>query len=135
MVSRLLNRRNRIRLVLLAVLAMLCQQVAFAAYVCPVTAMPAVDTAMSAGCNAMPVAKHATANTGTAQHCLLHCAQPNVVTGNAQLPTVPPLLLPAILPAQLLVVTLPVSRAAHALTAAQHAPPLAPPLRHRVLLI
>lgn len=129
-----ITRRTRLRLTLLAVLALLCQQVASAAYVCPVLAMPATDTAMSADCNGMPVAE-STADTQTATLCVLHCAQHATVTNNAQLPSVPPLLLPALLPAPVSIVTLPTTRTALVRNTAQRPPGLPPPLRFRVLLI
>lgn len=129
------NRRTRLRLTLLAILALVCQQAAFAAYVCPVTAMPATDTAMSADCNAMPVAPSTLDTQAATTLCVLHCAQQAAVTNNMQLPNVPPLLLPAILPAPLSVATLPAARTALVRNAAQRPPSLSPPLRYRVLLI
>lgn len=132
---RRMTRRNRLQLTLLAVLALVCQQVAFAAYVCPVAAMPATDAAMSADCHALPTV----APTPGAQHattlCLLHCGQQVTVANNVQLPSVPPLLLPAVLPAPLAISILPATRATHARDAAARTPGLPPPLRHRVLLI
>jgi hypothetical protein len=129
------NRRTRLRLTLLAILALVCQQVAFAAYVCPATAMPATDTAMSAACNAMPMAPPTPDTQSAATLCVLHSAQPATVVNNVQLPSVPPLLLPAMLPAPLSVAPLPAARTAHARDAVQRTPGLPPPLRYRVLLI
>jgi len=130
-----MTRRARLRLTLLAILALLCQQVAFAAYVCPATAMPATDTAMSADCNAMPVAAPMPDAQTATTLCVLHCAQQATVTNNVQSPSVPPLLLPAILPALLSVATVPSARTAHVRDAAQRTPGLPPPLQHQVLLI
>jgi hypothetical protein len=130
-----MTRRARLRLTLLAILALLCQQVAFAAYLCPATAMPATDTAMSADCNAMPVAAPMSDTQTATTLCMLHSAQPATLVNNVQLPSVPPLLLPAILPAPLPVATLPAARTAHARDAAERTPGLPPPLRYRVLLI
>lgn len=129
-----MTRRARLRLTLLAVLALLCQQVAFAAYVCPVLAMPATATAMSAGCNAMPVAPPSPDGRATTL-CVLHCAQQATVTNSAQLPSVPPLLLPAVLPAPVAIATLPAARTALVRNTEQRPPGLPPPLRFRVLLI
>lgn len=130
-----MTRRTRLRLTLLAVLALLCQQVAFAAYVCPATAMPAADTAMGADCNAMPVTMPAPDGEGATTLCVLHCAQQVTATNNVQLPSAPPLLLPAVLPAPVLLAALPAAYAAHARDAAGRTPGLPPPLRYRVLLI
>lgn len=130
-----MTRRARLRFTLLAILALLCQQVAFAAYVCPATAMPATDTAMSVDCNAMPMAPP-TPDTQTAtRKCVLHCAQQATVTNNIQLPSVPPLLLPAVLSTPLVVAMLPAARTAHVRDATQRTPGLPPSLRYRVLLI
>lgn len=129
------NRRTRLRLTLLAILALVYQQVAFAEYLCPATAMPATDTAMSAACNAMPIAPP-TPDTQTATTlCVLHSAQPTTVANNVQLPSVPPLLLPAMLPAPVAVAPLSAARTAHARGAAERTPGLLPPLRYRILLI
>lgn len=129
-----MTRRTRLRLTLLAVLALVCQQVAFAAYACPVLAMPATDTAMSADCNAMPVAPPSP-DGQAATLCVLHCAQQATVTNSAQLPSVPPLLLSAVLPVPVAIVTLPAARTALMRDTAQRPPGLPPPLRFRVLLI
>jgi hypothetical protein len=129
------TRRTRLRLTLLAILALLCQQVAFAAYVCPAAAMPATDAAMSADCHAMPKAVSAPDTQSAAALCALHSGQPDAVTNNAQLPSVPPLLLPGILPVSPSLTALPVTRTAHVRDAAQRTPGLPPPLRYRVLLI
>lgn len=129
-----ITRRTRLRLTLLAVLALFCQQVAFAAYVCPLTAMPATDAAMSADCNAMPRAAPSP-DTHAATACGLHCAQQATVTNDAQLPSVPPLLLPAMLPTPALIVALPAARSARVRATAQRPRGLPPPLRFRVLLI
>ncbi|HEX7325679.1 MAG TPA: hypothetical protein VF292_10050 [Rhodanobacteraceae bacterium] len=129
-----MTRRNRLRLTLLAALALVCQQVAVAAYVCPVLAMPATDTAMSADCNAMPVAAPSP-DGQVATLCVLHCAQQATVTNGTQLPSVPPLLLPAIVPAPVAIATLPALRTALVRDTAQRPPGLPPPLRFRVLLI
>lgn len=130
-----MTRHTRLRLTLLAVVALLCQQVAFATYVCPATAMPAADAAMSADCHGMPVA----ASTPDTRHattlCLLHCGQQVPVTNNVQLPSVPPLSLPAVLPTPLPISALPAARATYVRDAAERTPGLPPPLRHRALLI
>jgi hypothetical protein len=129
------TRRIRLRLTLLAILALVCQQVAFAAYVCPATAMPAQGTAMSAACNAIPATSPICGTQAATTQCVLHSAQPATVVDNVQLPSVPPLLLPAFLSEPLSVAPLSAAHAAHARDAAQRTPALPPPLRYRVLLI
>src|SRR5699024_1718859 len=102
------------------------------------TAMPAMDTAMSAACNAIPVTSPTCGIQATTTQCVLHSAQPAMVGNNVQLPSVPPLLLPAFLPEPLSVAPLSAVHAAHAARArdaAQRTPALPPPLRYRVLLI
>ncbi len=128
------SRRTRLRFTLLAILALLCQQVAFAAYVCPTPAMPAIGT-VSADCSAMRMTtpRADTGNATTA--CVLQYAQSATVTNNLQLPSVPPLLLPAVLPSPLLLAPLVTVRATHARDEAERPPGLPPPLRYRVLLI
>jgi hypothetical protein len=130
-----MTRRTRLRLTLLAILALLCQQVAFAAYVCPATAMPATDTAMSAACTAMPMAPPTPDTQSAATLCVLHSAQPATVVNNVQLPSLPPLLLPALLPASPTVVASPVASSPHVRSAAWRASGIPPALRFRVLLI
>lgn len=130
-----ITRRHRLRLTLLAVLALLCQQVAFAAYLCPTAAMPATDAAMSANCHAMPQATSTSESQPAATICVLRCAQHATVTNSAQLPSVPPLLLPGMLPLPRSIVALPAIRTAQARDAAQPTSGLPPPLRYRVLLI
>jgi hypothetical protein len=130
-----MTRRTRLRLALLAILALLCQQVAFAAYLCPAIAMPAMDMAMSADCNAMPETAPTQDTRATTTQCVLHCAQQAAVTNNVQSPSVPPLLMPAMLPAPLSVAPLSAARTAHARDAMERTPALPPPLRYRVLLI
>lgn len=130
-----MTRRARLRLTLLAILALLCQQVAFAAYVCPATVMPMAGTATSADCNAMSITAPIPDAQPGATLCVLHYAQQATVSNNVQLPSVSPLLLPAVLPAPLLISTVPAARIAHVRDAAERTPGLPLPLRYRVLLI
>gem|GEM_PF-1516089 len=136
-VQRLLHptRRIRLRLTLLAMMALLCQQVAFAAYVCPATAMPAADTATSAACNAMSVRAQTSDTQAATTLCVLHSAQPATVTNNVQLPSVPPLLTPALLPALPTIVASPVASSPRVRSAAWRTSGIPPALRFRVLLI
>ncbi|MHB1617135.1 MAG: hypothetical protein ACYCUX_07690, partial [Metallibacterium sp.] len=66
------RRRTRLRIALLAVCALLFQQLALVAYACPLPSSAAPMTAMAAmpGCAGMP----ATGAHG-AQLCAQHCAQ------------------------------------------------------------
>lgn len=130
-----MTRRIRLRLALLAILALLCQQVAFAAYVCPVMAMPPTDTAMSADCNAMPMAAPKPDTQAAATLCELHGAQPATMVNHLQLPSVPPVLLPAMLPTPSLVATLSAVPDAYEHNHALRTSGLPPPLKYRVLLI
>lgn len=130
-----ITRRTRLRLALLAVLALLCQQMAFAAYVCAPIDMPMNDVAMGMHCQNMPMTRHV-GNTGQATVlCAYHCAHQPASMHDAQLPNVPPSSLPAVVPVAPLMATLPVARIAHTRTAVRRIPPLPPPLRYRVLLI
>lgn len=125
------TRRTRLRLTLLAVLALLFQQAAFAAYVCGASAMPKGDIAMQTHCDGMPMTKQKQAPALCAQHC----SQQTASTTDARLPNVPPLLLPAMLPAQPLVQAVPVSTAQHAQDVVFRRSGIPPALRFRVLLI
>lgn len=130
-----MTRRNRLRLALLAVLALLCQQMAFAAYVCAPVDRPANDVAMGIHCQDMPMTRHAMPAQQATALCAYHCAHQPASMHDAQLPNVPPSPLPAVVPAPPLVAALPVARVAHDRTAVRRIPPLPPPLRYRVLLI
>ncbi|TAN02562.1 MAG: hypothetical protein EPN36_16555 [Rhodanobacteraceae bacterium] len=87
------NRRIRLRIALLAIVAMLFQQTALAAYVCSRADMPVGDTAMTMHYESMPMAQ--------ARHdpalCTLHCAHQAQSAQTVNVPAVPPLALPAIL--------------------------------------
>jgi hypothetical protein len=125
------SRRTRLRLTLLAVLALLFQQVALASYVCASPDMSAGGAAMRAHCDGMPMAqqKQATAL------CPQHWAQQASVTQDARLPNVPPLALPAMLPPMPGIVALPLSRASPERDAPWRSRGIPPALRFRVLLI
>lgn len=125
------HRRLRLRIAFLAVLALLFQQLALAAYACtPVNPAPA-SADMTAPCDGMPMPPDP-------QHpalCLAHCAQQAVTAQQAQAPTVPPLLMPALLPEAVEPAVLPVARATYAHTGAWRLSGMPPALRFRVLLI
>lgn len=89
------RRRCRLRLTLLAIVALLFQQAALASYVCAQPVVPSGNMAMSEHCTGMPMtqAKHAPAL------CAWHCGQLTASTQNVQSPSVPPLILPGLLPA------------------------------------
>lgn len=126
------HRRTRLRLMLLFVLSMLFQQFALAAYVCPMTGVPAAGmTAMSGHCHGMSASQQ----KQTPILCAEHCAQQTPATQDARLPNVPPLLMPALLPSSLPMV---ITYASGTLLRSDTAAPvigLAPTLRFRVLLI
>lgn len=125
------TRRTRLRLVLLAVLSLLFQQVALASYVCSAAEVPATNVAMSAHCDGMPMTQQKQAPALCAQHC----AQQTPATQDARLPSVPLLLMPALLPAPPTFVALPVASAPHVRSAAWRTSGIPPALRFRVLLI
>lgn len=128
------TRRNRVRLVLLAVLSLLAQQTAFAAYACSMSAMP-MATMVAGGGQALSMPAQPTNGKTVQPLCMQCCAQPAPATQSDQLPTVPPLHLMAIVPMQPVVLKLPVWSATRARAASERMPGLAPPLKYRVLLI
>ena len=126
------TRRTRLRLALLAMVALLFQQTALAAYACSRADIPASNTAMAAHCEGMPMteAEHSPAL------CHAHCAHQPVSTQDMHSPSVPPLLMPALLPASsLTLIALPASQASNAGDAAWRLSGIPPALRFRVLLI
>lgn len=125
------TRRTRLRLTLLAVLALLFQQVALASYACAIADVPAGHTTMSTPCDGMPM----TQQEQNPVLCAVHCAQQTPTPTDVHAPTVPPLLLPALLPAPVVLTMLPTTRTAYGHAAAWRSPGIAPALRFRVLLI
>jgi|SRR5690625_2310595 len=128
------NRRIRLRLTLLAILALLCQQMAFAAYVCSPSDIPVNNVAMGMHCQDMSMTRHATTVEQAPALCAYHCAHQPASVHDAQSPNIPPSALPAIMPAPPFVMA-PVARIARLRTTVRRIPPLPPPLRYRVLLI
>lgn len=127
-----LRRRVRLRIALLAIVALLFQQTALASYVCSLSDMPAGNTAMADHCNGMPMAQ--------AKHdpglCVWHCAQSPVSAQTPNVPQVPPLAIAAILPmASPLVLALPSFTAGHARDPVLRSRGLPPELRFAILLI
>ncbi len=99
-------RRTRLRIALLALCALLFQQLALAAYACPLPSSAAPMTAMAAmaampGCAGMPAM-----GAHGAQLCAQHCAQQTPAPQDAHSPTVPALALPPQPPVLALVVPL-----------------------------
>ena len=125
------TRRVRLRLVLLAVLSLLFQQVALASYACSTVNMPVSNVGMTAHCDGMPMT-HGEQNPAL---CPAHCAHQAVATQDAHAPTVPPLVMPTLLPAPILLVTLSATHAVNEHTAAWRLSGIPPALRFRVLLI
>lgn len=129
------TRRTRLRLVLLAVLSLLFQQVALASYACLATDVPAADAAMMAHCADMAMAdSHAPASTPSAL-CPVHCVDQALATQDAHAPTVPPVAMPALLPAPIVLVTLPTVHVTYDHAMAWRRSGIPPTLRFRVLLI
>ena len=119
-------RRTRLRIALLALCALLFQQLALAAYACPLPSAVASMTSMP-GCAGMP----ATGAHG-AQLCAQHCAQQTPAPQDARSPTVPALALPPQPPVLALVVPPPAVRFDPGAARDRAA---APPPRSCVLLI
>jgi hypothetical protein len=117
--------------VLLAVLSLLFQQVALAAYACSTVDMPVANAGMTAHCDGMPMA-HDPQNQAL---CPAHCTHPALATQDAHAPTVPPLLLPALLPAPIVLAMLPATHSVHDRAAVWRLSGIPPALRFRVLLI
>jgi len=122
-------RRTRLRIALLALCALLLQQLALAAYACPLPSSVAPMTAMAAmpGCAGMP----ATGAHG-AQLCAQHCAQQTPAPQDARSPTVPALALPPQPPVLAIAAPAPAPRFGDRATAGLGA---SPPPRSCVLLI
>lgn len=130
------TRSIRLRLALLAVLALLFQQVALASYLCSPADMPASNVAMNTHCDGMPMVEGKTPAKTAPALCMQHCAQQTPTTQDARLPSVPPLLLPALPPAAPAVAASPARMAAaRDLADARRTPGLSPALRYQVLLI
>ena len=125
------NRRTRLRLVLLAVLAMLFQQVALASYACSTVDMPVSNVGMTAHCDGMPMT-HGQQNQAL---CSAHCAHQALTTQDAHAPTVPPLVMHALLPAPIVLATSPATYAAREHAAVWRLSGIPPALRFRILLI
>lgn len=126
-----LTRRTRLRLVLLAVLSLLFQQVALASYACSTVDMPFSNVGMTAHCDGMPMT-HGQQNQAL---CPTHCAHQALATQDVHAPTVPPVSMPALLPAPIVLTTLPTTYTAHEHVAAWRQSGIPPALRFRVLLI
>ncbi|MBN8735935.1 MAG: hypothetical protein J0H27_06670 [Xanthomonadales bacterium] len=127
-----LRRRIRLRIALLAIVALLFQQTALASYVCSLPDMPVGNMAMADHCDGMPMAQ--------AQHdpglCVWHCAQSPASAQTPNVPQVPPLAIAAVLPmTSPLVLALPSATARHSRDPVLRSRGLPPELRFTVLLI
>ena len=118
-----LSRRTRLRIALLAVCALLLQQLTLTAYACPLppsaAPMPATP-AMAAmpGCAGMPqMGAH------NALLCAQHCAQQVPAPQDARLPTVPALALPPQPPVLAIAASAPMRPLTHDPAAASGRPP------------
>jgi hypothetical protein len=126
------SRRIRLRIALLAIVALLFQQTALASYVCSHADMPADDIAMAMHCDGMPMAqaKH------DAALCTWHCAHQPESAQTAQVPQIPPAAFAALLPdVPRLMLALSPAEAAHARDPIRRSRGLPPELRFSVLLI
>ena len=83
------HSRQRFKVVLVTVFCLLFQQVALAAYLCPLQQMPAETSAMAQQCAEMDMAQ---AQDNPAL-CQKHCAPDVLVTADHASPVVPPLAL------------------------------------------
>ena len=90
---RMLRRtRQRLRTAALVVICLLFQQVALAAYLCPMEQMPPETMAMAGHCDEMGMAQE----QDNPALCEKHCSPDYGVAADAAKLTVPPLALPAI---------------------------------------
>lgn len=106
-----ISRRRRVLWTGMALLCLLFQQVAMAAYVCTLPTAP-THAAMAGHCASMgmestPTAMH---QDGVDPLCAQHCASATVSTHDASVPLVPPLLLASASPVVLGTIAAPVDR-------------------------
>lgn len=87
--ARLRTRRQRLRFAWLALLALLFQQVALAAYTCPTTGVPPQPQALMAGCDVMEMP-----DPDAPALCDQHCQRDHLTTPDLRVTQVPPLALP-----------------------------------------
>ncbi|PZQ10444.1 MAG: hypothetical protein DI564_15755 [Rhodanobacter denitrificans] len=83
------TRSLRLRVAWLAVLALLFQQAALAAYVCPISAIPSEPQRVMAGCEGMDMP-----DPQAPALCDQHCQRDHVASPDLKAPQVPPLALP-----------------------------------------
>lgn len=82
-------RSFRLRLAWLAVLALLFQQFALAAYACPIAQTPPVPKMVMAGCEDMEMPE-----PDARVLCDQHCVRDHVISPTLKAPQVPPVVLP-----------------------------------------
>lgn len=129
------TRRTRLKIALLAVLAMLFQQVALAGYLCSPADMPPDNAALAAHCEAMPMVDGQVPAKPAPALCGAHCAGHVLAAQDVHAPAVPPLLLPALLPDTIAFAALPSTHTAREHAAAWRLSGIPAVLRFRVLLI
>ncbi|MEQ7780295.1 hypothetical protein [Xanthomonas hortorum] len=88
--ARFRTRRQRLRFAWLALLALLFQQVALAAYACPMAEAPPQPQALMAGCEGMEMP-----DADAPALCNQHCQRDHLTTSDLRVAQVPPLALPA----------------------------------------
>lgn len=87
--ARFRTRRQRLRLAWLALLALLFQQAALAAYTCPLAESPPQPHAMMAGCEGMEMP-----DPDAPALCDQHCQRDQLTTPDSRAAQVPPLAFP-----------------------------------------
>lgn len=87
--------RHRLRIALLAIVCLLSQQVALAAYLCPLEQIPAQTTVMAEPCDEMGMTLQQDKDTPAL--CQKHCSPDYTVTPDAAKLSVPPLALPSLI--------------------------------------
>lgn len=87
--ARLRRRRLRLRFAWLALLFLLFQQAALAAYACPTTEAPPQPQALMAGCEGMEMP-----DQDAPALCDQHCQRNHLTTPDLRVAQVPPLALP-----------------------------------------
>lgn len=113
-----LAHRTRLRFVLLAVCALLLQQLAIAAHACTLD-IALAQPVMAGHCEQAPVAPE-----DLQALCDQHCTHQATVASNAHAPTVPPAMLPALPPGTATVASL----ATRSLAVPSNSPAWPPPL-------
>lgn len=122
-----LRARRRFRIVLLAIVCLLFQQLALAAYACMLDRIPADPVAMATPCAAMDM------HHDNPVLCQKHCAADASVASSHVVPSVPPLALPPPVFDRIAIATVPIGVVAETVAIDRSDPP--PRLHYCSLLI